>query len=89
MIVVDSTRCQTAKEQIEGQQKLQRWHDMPGRQGRVQELKREINALCCRRPGEARRYPGQEEQSDEKVFFIAALFAIAFAVSLRRGCWGR
>lgn len=50
-----------AEGQIQSQlDELQRWHDVTlGREGRIEELKREVNELC-RRVGEPPRYPSQE-----------------------------
>ncbi|MBN1576242.1 MAG: PAS domain S-box protein [Chitinispirillaceae bacterium] len=60
----DITERKRAEEKIKGQlAELQRWQDvMLGREDRVQELKSEVNELCCRL-GEKIRYPSQENRS--------------------------
>ncbi len=59
--IIDVTdRKRAERQQLSQLQELQRWQvAMLGREGRVQELKREVNALCSRL-GEAVRYPSQE-----------------------------
>ncbi len=59
-IATEITARKQAEDKIRNQlEELQRWHDvMLGREGRVQELKREVNELC-RRIGETARYPSQ------------------------------
>lgn len=59
--IIDVTDKKKAERQQSSQlEELQRWQvAVLGREGRVQELKREVNALCSRL-GEAVRYPSQE-----------------------------
>lgn len=64
-IFTDITERRRAEEKIRDQlNELQRWQDvMLGREGRIQELKCEVNELC-RRSGEDARYPSQESGAD-------------------------
>ncbi len=60
--ILDITERKRAEEQIRQQTaELQRWYNVTmGREGRILELKREVNELL-RRLGEPIRYPGAEE----------------------------
>lgn len=60
--MLDITDRIQAEEKVRSQLvELQRWQDvMVGREGRVQEIKREVNELC-RRLDEPARYPSQEK----------------------------
>ncbi|MBI5303974.1 MAG: response regulator [Chloroflexi bacterium] len=60
VISQDLTERKHAEEKIKHQlNELQRWHDVTlNREGRVQELKHEVNQLCARL-GEPLRYPSQ------------------------------
>lgn len=65
--VMEITDRKRAEEQISSQlNELQRWHlTMLGREGRVLELKREVNTLL-RRLGEPIRYPSLEKDADRE-----------------------
>ncbi|MFZ4465250.1 MAG: hypothetical protein ACOYN5_15495, partial [Bacteroidales bacterium] len=58
---LDLTESKKAEEEIKSQlDELRRWQEVTlGREGRVQEMKREVNELC-RRLGEPISYPSQE-----------------------------
>lgn len=66
VVLSDVSKRKKAEEQLNSQlDELRRWQNvMLGREGRVEELKREVNELC-RRLGEVARYPSQEEGSFE------------------------
>jgi PAS domain S-box-containing protein len=61
VVLIDITARKGGEQQIASQlSELMRWQDvMLNREGRVQELKREVNQFC-RRDGESIRYPSQE-----------------------------
>ena len=67
----DLTKRKQAEERIESQlDELRRWQDvMLGREGRIQELKREVNEFC-RCLGESVRYPSQEARSTDSAMMV-------------------